>query len=365
VHQPPADELAVHQASESQRRTSADTAAERSTLQTRRVFIVGNSRSGTTMLAHMLGRHSAMFTFQELHFAEELWLPGKQDALAADDAEALADRLLHNQRAWYHTTYSPGQHRDVAREIVLELPEPLTATGVFAAVLAHETEAAGKQIAVEQTPRNVFYLRQLLERLPDSRAVVLTRDSRDVLLSQKNWWRRRFRGTSDLPWRTTVRQWADYHPLTTSLIWRGGVRAGLGVSEHPGVTMVRFEDLVRDPEGVLTSLLGDLGLEFEESMLDVERISSSNSGDRAGVGVDPSVVGQFRKGLSSAEIWVNQRITASESAQLGYEPVTVRPSAPALAVLALLWPIKLALAVALNAGRSRSLLTSVRKRLKP
>jgi omega-hydroxy-beta-dihydromenaquinone-9 sulfotransferase len=331
----------------------------------RRIFVAGNSRSGTTMLAHMLGRHSAVFALQELHFAEELWLPGHDPVLSDQEAWSLADRLLHNQRAWYHTPYVEGRYGDAARSVVERLDRTRHAADVFAAVMAHEAEAAGKHVAVEQTPRNVFYLRSLLDRLPDSHAVVLTRDSRDVLLSQKNWWRRRFRGTTDLPWRTTIRQWVDYHPVTTSLIWRGGIRAGLTMRAHPRVTLLRFEDLVADPEGVLTDLLAVVGLQPEPGMLDVRRISSSNAGDRQGVGVDPSVVGQFRNGLSSAELWVNQYLTAKEAAELGYAPVPVRPAPARLAGIIGLWPVKLALAVLLNRGRSRSLLTSVRKRLRP
>lgn len=337
----------------------------RRTDEVRCVLVAGNSRSGTTMLARMLGTHSEVFTLQELHFTEELWLPDDTGAMSTTAAIQLADRLLHNQRAWYHTRYVPGTHRELAERVVASVPPPVTGPAVFGAVLEHEARAAGKRIAVEQTPRNVFYLEQLLDLLPGSRAVVLTRDPRDVLLSQKNWWRRRFRGTTGVPWRTTLRQWADYHPVTTSLIWRGGIRAGLRVADRADVTVVRFEDLVDDPQGVLEGLLADLGLELEPEMLRVPRISSSNSTNREGTGVDPSVVGRFAEGLSRAEIWVSQRLTRTEAERLGYPAVPVRPPASALVGLALLWPLKLSLAVLLNRQRSRSLFTSVARRLRP
>ena len=63
------------------------------------VFVVGNSRSGTTMLANMLGRHSAMGSLREMHFFEQLWTSADRDrALSAAEATELAARLLHNQR---------------------------------------------------------------------------------------------------------------------------------------------------------------------------------------------------------------------------------------------------------------------------
>lgn len=341
--------------------------------QTRHVFVAGNSRSGTTMLARMLGRHSQVHGLQELHFAEEMWLPGSAEPLDVDQAVDLADRLLHNAREWYHTRRTPGAFAAPARGLVDALEADRLAVGaagiaptdVLAAVLDLEAAEAGKQIAVEQTPRNVFYLSALLDSIPGSRAVVLVRDPRDVLLSQKNWWRRRFRGTSGVPLRTTVRQWVDYHPLTTSLIWRGGVRAGLRAAGRPDVTLLRFEDLVTDPQTVLKSLLDDLGLELEPAVLEAPRISSSNAGNRDGVGVDPGVVGRFRDGLSRAEIWTSQRVTATEARELGYDAVPVGTPAAGLLLTAVAFPFKTALALAMNAGRSRNLLTSILRRVRP
>ena len=37
------------------------------------IFIVGNSRSGTTMMGRILGNNPNVFTFHELHFFEQLW----------------------------------------------------------------------------------------------------------------------------------------------------------------------------------------------------------------------------------------------------------------------------------------------------
>lgn len=329
------------------------------------VFVAGNSRSGTTMLARMLGRHSAVHACQELHFVEELWLPEREQPLDRDRATRLAERLLHNEREWYHTPFETGPLTAEARSVVQPLPGPVMPTDVLGAVLAAEAARAGRRVAVEQTPRNVFFLTDLLDRLPGSRGIVVVRDPRDVLLSQKNWWRRRFRGTTGVPLVTTVRQWVDYHPVTTSLIWRSGVRAGASAAARPDVSIVRFEDLVADPERVLTSLLEDLGLDFEPAVLEAPRISSSNSSDREGVGVDPTVVGRFREGLSTAELWLNQRLTASEATRYGYDPIRVRPAPLPLVGLLALWPVKTVLALLLNARRSRSLLTSIRKRLRP
>ncbi|MEP7168745.1 MAG: sulfotransferase, partial [Bacteroidota bacterium] len=39
------------------------------------IFVAGNSRSGTTLMGRILGKHTTVFTFNELHFLEEKWMP--------------------------------------------------------------------------------------------------------------------------------------------------------------------------------------------------------------------------------------------------------------------------------------------------
>lgn len=37
------------------------------------IFIIGNSRSGTTLMGSILGLKREVFTFKELHFFSYLW----------------------------------------------------------------------------------------------------------------------------------------------------------------------------------------------------------------------------------------------------------------------------------------------------
>ena len=39
----------------------------------RQIFIVGSSRSGTTMMGRILANHKDIFTFKELHFFGTMW----------------------------------------------------------------------------------------------------------------------------------------------------------------------------------------------------------------------------------------------------------------------------------------------------
>ena len=163
----------------------------------------------------------------------------------------------------------------------------------------------------------------------------------------------------------SFRHWADYHPVTTSLLWRGGVRAGGAAADRDRAAIVRFEDIVARPDTVLRSLSGLLDVEFEPDMLEVKRFNSSVDNDRAEMGVDGSAVGRWQDGLSTTEKWVCQRVNAREMHDHGYDTDPVRPSAVGLAVAVVSLPAKLSLAFALNVNRTRNLVQSMRIRFLP
>mgnify|MGYP003981177009 FL=1 len=55
------------------------------------IFIVGNSRSGTTMVGSILNMNKKVFTFEELHFFGQLW---SEDNLGKTINYLEASRLL-------------------------------------------------------------------------------------------------------------------------------------------------------------------------------------------------------------------------------------------------------------------------------
>lgn len=327
------------------------------------VFVVGNSRSGTTMLAQVLGGHSQVHAFAELHFFEELWTPSvPARELAREEAIDLAARLLGAIHGGYHTPQPAAAHRRAAGR-VLAVRRSWTAPEVFASVLA-SAAPPGVSMVCEQTPRNLYYLAELLELFPDAIAVQITRDPRDVLLSQKHRWRRRRLG-SRVPLRNTVRTWAGYHPVTISLLWRSGVRAGQRLDGHPRVVQVRFEDVLADPPGAVRRLCQRLGLDFEPSMLDIPWAGSSLRADTPERrGIDPTATGRWQTGLTATEILLCQRITGPDALRLGYPPHAVRPRPAGLLGAGVALVLKSGLAAALNVRRVRRVGPALRRRLR-
>lgn len=334
------------------------------------VFVVGSSRSGTTMMGRILGRHPSIHTFNELHFFEQIWSgEGVDDAVDGREAVEAFARLLAIQRNGYLTPGDPARfEREASEALQVETPVadgPLRAGDVFRRFLEYETAREGRTVPCDQTPRNVFYLREIRRTIPGARIVNMIRDPRAVLLSQKNKWRRRFLGEGSIPLREAARAWINYHPVTIAQLWKGSVRAAAELADEPWVTNVRFEDLLESPEETIRRVCAFLGLEFRADMLEIPRVGSSNLPDEPEeTGIDPDRANRWRDGgLSSAEVWLCQIVAGDTAEHQGYRRDGASPNPLRLLGELLLFPLKTAAALVANAHRARSLWSAIRRRL--
>lgn len=331
------------------------------------VFVVGNSRSGTTMMGRILGRHPAIRMFRELHFYEELWSPDAGSASWSDpQAVELAATLLSTEREGYMAQRDTDRWREEAQRLVAALPSAARGPEqVYSAFLAGELERGGKSIACEQTPRNVFYLPQIRDLFAQLLVIEMVRDPRDVLVSKKNKWKRLYLGDSKRPIRAALLSWANYHPLLTAKLWVSAVRAGSESVGQPGHVRIRFEDFVAAPEPILRDLCAQLGVPFEPGMLDVEHAGSSVEADSGAVGVRADAAGRWQRGgLNPTEIATCQHIAGPEMLALGYDRVPARRNPLRVMGYYLLAPLKLAVALVLNLSRLRSLSAAIKRRLR-
>ena len=320
------------------------------------VFVTGASRSGTTMLARVLGAHSEIMTFNELHYFGSLWDPHDDNQhFSGRDLSELAATLLARQTHGLWGGRPSEVERAWGRRLVRDLPpDQCNPASLFAAVMRRLTEDAGKTFACEQTPRNIFYARRLLEIYPDARVVNIVRDPRAVLASQKNRWKLRRLGARHLPISEMLRNRVNYHPVTMGQLWKKAAEEAAHLVEHSRCSVIRFEDLAEAPDSSIRQLCGWLGLPFEHSMLDVPRWGSSNmehTSDRKGVSTE--VVSQWRSALSKGETEICEKITHRMMQHFGYTPEFLGRTSPLTKIPSLLsYPLHVAGVMALNPRRA-------------
>ena len=290
------------------------------------IFVTGASRSGTTLLSFVLRNHSAVFGLRELQYFGRAWDPRdvRRRFTERDAIEAAADMLARQEHGAL-TSVTDDRHRREAAAIVARLgPAGMDPAELYAAVVNGLAGAAGKSIACEQTPRNIFYARALLELYPASHVVHIVRDPRAVMASQKKRWQRRRLSSrpSRVPRYESLRVWVNYHPYTIARLWSRATAEALALQAHPRVTLVRFEDLVLEPEATVRRLCERIGLGYEPGMLDVGQVNSSHRTAAGGMrrGLHSDAIDQWRDVLSPAEIDITENMCASWMRRMRYEP---------------------------------------------
>ena len=149
----------------------------------------------------------------------------------------------------------------------------------------------------------------------------IIRDPRDVLLSQKNKWRRRYLGAKSIPIKEAFRTWVNYHPYLVSKLWVSSIRKADSFATYDKFISIKFEDLLRDPEKIIKKLCGEIGIQFNVQMLQVPQIGSSSGADRPSLkGINSGRIQAWQQGgLSSSELAICERVAQKNMLSLGYK----------------------------------------------
>jgi hypothetical protein len=329
------------------------------------IFVVGNSRSGTTLMGRILGNYPQIFTFEELHFFEELWNPSESvENYSLDQGIKLCSRLLNIQRNGYLTQKNSQDFLDESQKIVSNL-KPLSPASVFRAFLIYESQLQHKTIPCEQTPLNVLYIKEILQLYPQARFINMIRDPRDILLSQKRRWRRPFLA-DNIPKKEAIRYWINYHPITISKLWQANVSIIDNFQDNTQVYSLQFEDLLAEPKANMQKICNFLHISFDEALLDIPQIGSSTNPDQPeSLGIDTTRAYSWRTGgLTDTEIFFCQKINKILLEKYQYTLEPVKPNFILILMSLILFPIKLTLALMFSLKRIKNLGETIKRRLR-
>lgn len=328
-----------------------------------KIFITGNSRSGTTMMSRILGNHKDVFTFQELHFFDEL-LQGNA-AMTIPSRETgvnLFATLCAIQRDGYFGSRNSSMYRDEATKSLNTLT-PLSYSEILDKFLISETKINLKSIPCEQTPQHVFALDEILTAYNDARVIIMFRDPREVLLSQKHKWKRRQFSKGKIPLRETIRSRINYHPVTISKIWKSVMQTAQKYEKHPSVILVSYEALIHQPEETIQTVCTHCNISYSDSMLDIPITGSSQASDDSRKrGIDKTKTRQWENGgLNATEIYICQQTNAAFMQQYGYEKKEVKFNWLLMTWYILTLPFSLMLAVLFNLKRLKHIKKMARR----
>lgn len=278
------------------------------------IFVVGNDRSGTTMLRLILDRSAELAIPPESMFLVDFAPVRRRGGLGdRSAAQRFLERVWSHPkvRLWQLPTGPPelpeGLGHEQAYRFCVESP--------FRAFAAAE----GKPRWGDKTPWYVHHVDELLAVFPEARFVVLVRDGRDVALSVQR-----------MPWGPN-NAWA------AARWWRSGIHAGAeAMSRHPDRFMlVRYEDLASDPAPHARRIAAFCGLSYEEDMLAIERSQGTKVLEdqrdwftNIWSGINTAPVGKWRTQMSERSQRVFASIAGRELDELGYPVERAGPVGP-------------------------------------
>lgn len=290
----------------------------------RPIFIVGPERSGTTLLRSLLSAHSRIAISPETHFMQfaAAWTDGRAEREFEAFWRALTRHLDVRATAV-----------DLARcRALLEEAGRCDLRAVFAALLAVQTEAAGKRRSGEKTPGHEHALAQLFAWFPDAQAIFVHRDPRACAASalRTPWAQSQLRPAAlSAPLMRRARLW---HVAQKAQDWAESVRAQDAWRDDPRVEALAYENLIAAPERELRRLCAWLGEAFEPHMLEAracDLIDPAKRGlrwrqwtlaheRRAASDIDAKRLSAWRAELSLAETAVVEGTCEQGMQRLGY-----------------------------------------------
>lgn len=244
-------------------------------MQEKLVFLVGVMRSGSTMLARMLGAHPAIHSPAEPHLITPL---------------AHLGYFANVEKA----PYDPIITARAAQALVGDLPrgeddylDALRAfgDGIYGPLLA----SSGRSLLLDKTPAYGLVLDFLARLYPGARYVVLTRNPMAV-------------------WSSYVDSFFDgdfsvahaHNPVLERYV--PAIARFLRERPVPYVH-VRYEELVSDPEGRARALCDHLGIAFEAGMVDYGEQAGGRTATPRGLGDPVSAGKESRPTTKSLDKW--------------------------------------------------------------
>jgi hypothetical protein len=280
------------------------------------IFIAGPPRCGTTLCARLLGQVPGIHAPGETHFMEDIYARMEEfgDLSQLENRQLLVSRLetiydRFNEPEDQERVQALMSVDDIRREIVDAATDWKS---TYVAFMDRQVQFVGARRWLNHTPKDIFYVEELIRAFPDAKFLLCIRDPRDFLLSYKNKWKATNR-------RNSHRIKSLYNPIVTSLLWRASARRINDLSSNlpkDRILVIPYEELTTSPRSTVSRIIDFVGEEFRQEYLDFE--FSNSSYDSAPRKISDASVGRWRGNLQSREVWWVEKLTAEQMATFGY-----------------------------------------------
>lgn len=319
------------------------------------VFIIGPSRSGTTVLSEALGKHSDIYQCEELHYYN-LILP-KLDEIdeSGSNLGYLLLKEIDSAKKFFEIKNNFTHNcENLKNTNEYQSTNPKGLKSFF------EELRRDSSIVIEQTPMNLFYIDHIKAEFNNALFIKMSRDVRALMASQKHRWKVGLNGNENIPKEDIKRVKYSGHPIIQLILLRAIAKQVRLVNKRTDVINVKFEDLVSNPQGTLADICSHINVDFEETMLTVSDRGSSHDKEINSKGFSESRSQSWKKNLTTTEIWLCQKVYPE---LVEGEFIHCQPKISELLMLVTTFPYYLLRALLLSKHSYGNLIFAIKRRL--
>jgi hypothetical protein len=269
-------------------------------------FIIGSSRSGSTLLRLMLASHSRIAIPSETWYLTALVEEFPCDRLLRNDEINEAISVMTSHYRWSDMGLDAAEMRRRAAKL-----SAVRLRDLVEIVYRWHMEVEGKSRWGDKTPAYIEIVPSLAAMFGNAKFIHLIRDGRDVA---KSFQRQGWHG----PWM---------HGYTRE--WSRAVELDMQLSKsllNERILRVLYEDLVLHPEPTLRRICAFIDERFEDQMLlwqakvdNAIPLREKRFHSSLGKDMNPSDVSRWKREMTSREIFVAEALIGTQLSHLGYE----------------------------------------------
>jgi hypothetical protein len=276
----------------------------------KQLLIVGSMRSGTTLLNRLLGAHPQIgMIYHPTRFFES-----RKDLRDL----GVAGFLEKFRSQWGFFGHLSQEARARCEQALGALPEDAPKGDIYSTLTTGLVDKPGMQVVGEKYAGRGAEMLPFHEVLPDGKVIMIVRDPRDVLLSNK----KRIEQEADMD-----SYWAGAHLMALD-DWASLAVRHRSFDQIQGGTylQLRYEDLVRAPEETVKGICDFLGVPFAPEILqsgamrheDGREWKANTSHGEQYTSISAKSVGAYQGGLSAGEILCLNALLAEHLRFFGY-----------------------------------------------
>lgn len=281
-------------------------------------FILGNPRSGTSLLRLMFNAHPKIIAPPESGFLhwwyEKYKFWSVQEGTSIKAIEAYVEDLLASKKIEGWHLQKQGLINFMFRKTPENYADLTTVVYEFYAKLQN----CAPNLILDKNNYYIHHLKDLDKIWSDAHFIYLIRDGRDVACSYLN--------LKNIETDSVYRPQLSQNIETIAEEWNQNnlkIQNFLKTKNHSKYSMLRYEDLIQNPKKQLIPVVEKLGLHFSDKMLDYyhhndEPISTLDWKMKTLSKPDPQNIGKYKSLLSKEEIKTINEIAEKVLVKGGY-----------------------------------------------